>query len=89
MALKPGQKNYQAPICTQPHPRTDEAIARIAETLDSSAMTQFEISFSLYEPEKRQITQAFAYTNLLATCINTSTPAPTEQRFDLRQEGRT
>ena len=59
-------KKYQAPIRTLPRPRTDETIARIAETLVDSAMTQFEINFSIYEPDKLQIPQAFAYTNMLA-----------------------
>ncbi len=59
-------KKYLAPIHTLPRPRTDATIARIAETLSDSAMTQFEINFSLHEPDKLQITQAFAYTNLLA-----------------------
>ena len=59
------EKNL-APIPHLPPPPTDPTIVRIADRLSENAMTQSAINFSLYEPEALIVTQAFAYTNLLA-----------------------
>lgn len=60
------EKKYLAPCRSLPRPGYDKNISKIADHLGDSAWTQFEISFSLHEPDKLQIIQAFAYTNLLA-----------------------
>lgn len=59
-------EKHLAPIPHLPSPQTDPTIARIASKLSENDMTQSAISFSMYEPEKLVVAQAFAYTNLLA-----------------------
>lgn len=59
-------KKNLVPIPHLPTPPTDPTIVRIADKLSENAMTQFAINFSLYEPEKLMIKQAFAYTDMLA-----------------------
>lgn len=59
-------KKYLETIPCLPTPPTVPSISRIAKKLSENTRTQFDINFSLYEPEKIANIMAFAYTNLLA-----------------------